>query len=497
MRQERTVQMSIFDVFAGHEIGRELKAMSEWLDAHRALLGLVAEDLRRDGVRATGRQGLPAEAVLRCALLKQHRQLSYEELAFHLEDSASFRAFARLPCTWSPKKSVLQKTISAVRAETWEAINRTLLASARQEKLEDGRVVRLDSTVTAALIHEPSDSSLLWDAVRVMVRLLQEADAFRGGTGHGWRNHCRAAKKRWRAIEFTRGRPQRVQLYRELIKITRATLVYLRGAAAELAPARSPAAALWQAKVCHYRPLVEQIIAQTERRVLAGEAVPARDKLVSLFEPHADIIVKGSRDVDYGHKLNLTTGSSGLILDLVVEAGNPADRERLLPMLERHIARLGQGAAAGGGRWRLRQPREPRPSQGPRRPRHGVPQEERPQDRRHGPQPLGLSQAQELPRRNRGGHLLPEARLWPRPLHLARARPLQGLRLVLGRGLQPRASRASPTSLTPTPLPQAAPAIAEPSPLREPTLHAAPSRLPRAQHRTTTAKRQPGPPHHL
>ena len=352
MRQERTVQASIFDVFAGHEIGRELKAMSEWLDAHRALLGLVAEDLRRDGVRATGRQGLPAEAVLRCALLKQYRQLSYEELAFHLEDSASFRAFARLPWAWSPKKSVLQKTISAIRAETWEAINRTLLASARQEKLEDGRVVRLDSTVTAALMHEPSDSSLLWDAVRVMVRLLQEADSLTGGTGRGWRNHCRAAKKRWRAIEFTRGRPQRVQLYRELIKITRATLAYLRGAAAELAPARSPAVALWQARVCHYRPLVEQIITQTERRVLAGETVPARDKLVSLFEPHADIIVKGSRDVDYGHKLNLTTGRSGLILDLVIEAGNPADRERLLPMLERHIALWGgapRQAAADGG----------------------------------------------------------------------------------------------------------------------------------------------------
>src|ERR687892_2738292 len=124
MRQERTVQASIFDVFAGHEIGRELKAMSEWLDAHCTLLGLVAEDLRRDDVRATGRQGLTAEAVLRCALLKQYRQLSYEELAFHLEDSASFRAFARLPLAWSPKKSVLQQTISAIRAETWEAINR-------------------------------------------------------------------------------------------------------------------------------------------------------------------------------------------------------------------------------------------------------------------------------------------------------------------------------------------------------------------------------------
>src|SRR4051794_13043009 len=149
MRQDRTVQTSLFDVFAKHEIGRDLKRMSKWLDEHPTLLGLVAADLRRDGVQETGRHGLPAEAVLRCALLKQYRQLSYEELAFHLEDSASFRAFARLPWSWSPKKSVLHKTISAIRAETWEAINRSLLASARREKIEDGSVVRLDSTVTA------------------------------------------------------------------------------------------------------------------------------------------------------------------------------------------------------------------------------------------------------------------------------------------------------------------------------------------------------------
>jgi IS5 family transposase len=97
MRQERMVQASIIDRFAGHEIGRELKAMSGWLDDHRELSSLVAADLRRHEVKATGRQGLPAEAVLRCALLKQQRQLSYQELAFHLEDSASFRAFARLP----------------------------------------------------------------------------------------------------------------------------------------------------------------------------------------------------------------------------------------------------------------------------------------------------------------------------------------------------------------------------------------------------------------
>jgi IS5 family transposase len=350
MRQERTIQASIFDLFAGHEIGRELKAMSMWLDEHRELLGLVAADLRRHGVEETGRQGLPAESVLRCAVLKQHRQLSYQELAFHLEDSASFRAFARLPWSWSPRKSVLHKTISAIRAETWEAIHRALLSSAKEAQLERGRVVRLDSTVTAALMHEPRDSSLLWDAVRVMARLLKAANALGAGGALAWRDHRRAAKKRARDIQYTRGRSQRVQLYRELVKITRATLGYLHQVALQLAGAAGSAVELWQAKLRHYRPLIEQIIAQTERRVLAGEPVQASEKLVSLFEPHADIIRKG-REVAYGHKLNLTTGRSGLILDVVIEAGNPADSERLLPMLERHSAFYGKAprqAAADG-----------------------------------------------------------------------------------------------------------------------------------------------------
>ena len=120
-------------------------------------------------------------------------------------------------------------------------------------------------------------------------------------------------------------------------------------------PRRVPdplAVTLWQGEFSHYRPLIERIIGQAERRVLCGEQVPATEKIVSLFEPHADIIVKGSRDVEYGHKLNLTTGRSGLILDLVIEAGNPADSERFLPMLERHITFYGQAprqAAADGG----------------------------------------------------------------------------------------------------------------------------------------------------
>ena len=63
MRQERTVQATIFEVFAGHQIGCELKAISGWLDGQGPLISLVASDFRREGLRQTGRRGLPGVRV--------------------------------------------------------------------------------------------------------------------------------------------------------------------------------------------------------------------------------------------------------------------------------------------------------------------------------------------------------------------------------------------------------------------------------------------------
>mgnify|MGYP001246188594 CR=1 FL=1 len=352
MREKRTIQASLFDVFSKHELGRELKAISAWLDGNREMLEWVGADLVRRNLQPTGRKGLSVETVLRCALLKQHRQLSYEELAFYLSDSFSFRAFARLPVHWTPKKSVLQRTIAAIRAETWEAINHCLMGAAKSAKVENGKMMRLDSTVTEAPIHAPADSLLLGDGMRVMVRLLRRADAL--APGLIWRDHSRRAKRRCQEIAFGRGADKRKKPYRDLIKITRATLDSLRAAACRLGPGLGTGveAELWQAETRHYAALIESIIAQAERRVLSGEQVAAGDKLVSLFEPHADIIVKGRRDVQYGHKLNLSTGKSGMILDLVIEAGNPADAERFKPMLDRHITLYGrpprQTAVDGG-----------------------------------------------------------------------------------------------------------------------------------------------------
>ena len=365
MRQERTLQATIFEVFAEHQIGCELKAISGWLDRQRALMRLVASDLRREGLHQTGRRGLPAETVLRCALLKQQRQLSYEELAFYLEDSASFRAFARLPLAWSPKKSVLHRTISAIRPETWEAVNRALVASAKEDKLEDGAMVRIDSTVTAALMHDPSDSTLLWDAVRTMTRLLRQAAALPGAPAIRWHDRRRMAKRCARDIEYARGKDHRRRLYGKLIGAVHATRAALQRAAKRLTSFTGIAAARWRAQVSHYLPLIARVLDQSERRVLHGQPVPAGDKLVSLFEPHADIIVKGSSRRAVRPQAQPRRRQERADPGCRHRDRQPG-RRRALPAHARPPHRpLRYSAPSDGRRWRLCQPRQSRSGQSP------------------------------------------------------------------------------------------------------------------------------------
>jgi IS5 family transposase len=104
---------------------------------------------------------MTAEQVLRCAILKQYRQLTYEELAFYLEDSSSFRGFSRLEMGQYPCKSILQANIKALREETREALHREIIGYAKQEKIESGRKIRIDATAVETDIHHPTDSTLL------------------------------------------------------------------------------------------------------------------------------------------------------------------------------------------------------------------------------------------------------------------------------------------------------------------------------------------------
>ena len=328
MRAKRAHQMSIYETFAKHEIGQELKVISDWLDQHVAVFDWAEKDIQRQGIKATGRSGMSIEAILRCGLLKQHQQCTYHELAFYLADSSTFRAFARLPRGLYPTDSALQGVIALIRGETWERINQVLVKDALASRIETLKQARIDSTVTETLIHKPWDSSLLGDAERVLDRLMVEVREQNPLVKYTC--HRRVVKKQIMAIRNCKGEEKRRTHYRKLISRVRHTLRAVQGVMATQQPDTD-----WMKRAEHYAGLSVRIIDQALRRVIKGDKVSAADKIVSLFEPHTDIIVKDRRDTQFGHKLNLTTGKHGMVLDLVIEEGNPADSSRLLPMIKR------------------------------------------------------------------------------------------------------------------------------------------------------------------
>lgn len=352
MRAKRITQASIFEPERDSHIGTVLERVSEIIDAHPHWLDWIEADLGPKVQGYVGREGLSIETILRCLIAKQFLQVSYRRLAFMLSDSLAFLQFARLtPHGKAPSKSALHATLSAIDAGTLARMNVDLVAMARKTGFEAGKKVRIDSTVTHTDILTPMDNNLLRDAVRVLVRLMRRGREVLGTACPPFTDHLKSAKRRALAASKRRG-VARKQAYGELIRRVERSLEYLDRMVPLMTACGDVRAERWCAEVAHYRALITQVIDQTRRRAIEGEQVPAGEKVVSLFEPHTDIIVKKSRDVQYGHKVNLSTGVSGLVLDVVVESGNPADSERFIPMLERHIERHGvvpkQVAADGG-----------------------------------------------------------------------------------------------------------------------------------------------------
>ena len=419
-------------------MGRTLERVSLILDGHPEFLDWIEGELSR-GTRKSRRgwAGLPCEVVLRCGILKQLWQSDYRDLEFALLDSASARHFARVDPLRPPRKSALQKTVGAVRAEVWERINRALLEEARGGRVEAGRKARIDGTVTETHIRRPADNQLLRDGVRVLLtRLMRRARKELGDGAFRLHDHNRAAKRR--CLEVSNGRGERrVEAYRKLLAVVRATLGYVPGA---VEARGAPWAGAWREKVEHHRDLVERVIDQTERRVLGGERVPSREKVVSLFEPHTDIIAKRGR-VQYGHKLNLSAGGSGLVLDAVVERGNPADSSRLIPMIERHAELYGEAPAQVACDGGIREQGESQRGEGAGRGGHGVPQEAGSGAAGDGVLGGGVRPAQEVPGRHGGRDLVPEALLRAQAVRLAGTGALPDLRVVGHRHAQPGRSR--------------------------------------------------------
>jgi IS5 family transposase len=357
MRQKRDPQRNLLYLMARNKVARELEAISQILDKNLGILDLVFRDLVQYRRTDTGRDGMTAEQVLRCAILKQYRELTYEELAFHLEDSLAFRSFARLDLGQYPSGSTLQENIKTIAAETWETVNRVLLEHAAQQKVEKGRVVRMDSTVVETHIRHPTDSTLLLDGIRVITGLLQNGKTLNPTPWYTFVDHQRAAKKRGLQILNARKDQVRLKAYQELLSLARKVQGYAQQAIAEL---NGFVGADLEETIAAHKileqleravSLLKRVLSQTERRVIRGEKAPASEKVVSFFECHTDVIVKGSRDTQYGHKVFLS-GGPGLILDCVIARGNPADAAMFPDLLTRQEAiygRMPAKTAADGG----------------------------------------------------------------------------------------------------------------------------------------------------
>ena len=323
-----------------HPQSKELEVISDIIDANSTICGHVLQDLNKNKSLShrSGAHGMSADQILRCAIIKTLFGFTYGELAFHIVDSQSIRWFCRIGIAEKGfKKSALNKNIKSIIDRTWNAINRDILGYARQENIEKGRQVRVDCTCVETNIHEPSDSSLLWDGVRVLTRLIERSRDDFGIKFGSFQNHTRRAKRRMLGVMNAKNKKQRKKAYTDLLKVTRKVLGYASRAIEVIKSSSCPDPILIEI-TCHierYAQLTAQVVQQTERRVMFGENVAAQEKVVSIFEPHSDIIRKDNRDTIYGHKVCLTGGASNLILDCLILEGNPADTSLVEPVLDR------------------------------------------------------------------------------------------------------------------------------------------------------------------
>jgi transposase, IS5 family len=366
MRQITRRQRSFADLEferQGVRMEPELAEISTLLDRHsRQLLKTVAKDLRA-GLHqpAKGRDGMSAEQVLRALVLKQIKNWSFRELRERIADGMTLREFTRFGATAVPTHKAFHRASKLLTPATLQALNAAVVDLAIALGVEDARRVRLDTTVSETDIHFPTDSGLLWDTVRVLTRtaarVLEELPAL----PERLFNRTRAARRRMQAIHrMTRSERQHLQVpkYRELITITNQALYNVRAvakAARALVPHLEGEVALRVDALCaaigHYAELGDRVVAQTRRRVLEEESVPADQKVYSIFEAHTDLIKRGKaqKPVEFGHKLFLAESRRGLILDYQVLTGNPTDEGHLKPWLQRHIQRFGTAPDLAAG----------------------------------------------------------------------------------------------------------------------------------------------------
>ncbi|MFY9529630.1 MAG: ISNCY family transposase [Candidatus Acidiferrales bacterium] len=327
-----------------------LQSISDFLDLHSELIEKVGGDLER-GLKkpASGRHGLTPAQVLRSLVVMRTKSWDLRELSERIADGYSLRRFTHFLSQPVPKHDAFHRAFQRLIPQTLQDINELVLQTAIDLGLEDGTKLRVDCTVVQTDIHHPTDSTLLWDSVRVLTRLVGHLGQATQQTFSGFRNRTRAARRRMQALQRMTAQQRKQQQgkkYRQLIRITE-QVVESAGSVLEQTRKNKGqdliqdlAIAQLRQQIKHYCELGQRVIDQACRRVLEGELLPPAEKIFSIFEPHTDLIKRGKiqTPVEFGHKVFLAESAQGLITQYEVLDGNPADQDQVEASLLHHLA---------------------------------------------------------------------------------------------------------------------------------------------------------------
>jgi IS5 family transposase len=310
-----------------------------------------AQGQRHRNSRTLGRLQTPAEIALRLLILKHVRNWGYDTLEREVRANLVYRAFTRIGDGKVPDAKTLARLGQVIGPEVIRDLHERLVAIAREQGVVKGRKLRVDTTVVETNIHYPTDSSLLGDGARVLTRTMKKIEK-KGGLKKRIRDRMRTVKKRVVAIALASRQkgPQREERqrkqYAELLTITRRILNQAQGVVEEverLSPHRRrtlrPLTEILQTMASRVR----QVTKQARARIFQG-ITNLPEKIVSVFEPHTEIIRKGkaSKPTEFGKLVEVQEAENQIITDYRVFAERPSDRELLVPAVEEHQRRFGR-----------------------------------------------------------------------------------------------------------------------------------------------------------
>jgi IS5 family transposase len=311
-----------------------------------------AQGKRHEHSATKGRSQTPAEMVLRLLLLKHVRNWSFDVLEREVRMNLAYRDFTRIGMGKVPDAKTLARIAQALGGEVIAELHRRLVEIAQEQGMIRGRKLRVDTTVVETNIHYPTDSSLLGDGARVLTRTMKKIETQAGKLKRKVRNRTRSISKRVIAIATAsrhkgeEGEAKRKEQYKELLRYSRQILNDAKRVIAEVeemsAKKKNGLCGLCE-QLTEMAGRVRQVVKQTKIRVFDG-VTQMPGKIVSLFEPHSEIIRKGkaSKPTEFGKMVQVQETENQIITHYDVFDQRPSDRDLLLGAVETHERVLGR-----------------------------------------------------------------------------------------------------------------------------------------------------------